>query len=98
MYSNPGEVYSLARRLIQECRANGHESVADKLGDALCVGTSALETLGAIVRALVEHYELLKDFTDSDEIDAAVLYVDKVFGRGPVYTASGSNLNESWGR
>jgi len=81
MPNDPGQTYSLARRLIEACRASGYGDIAQQLDDALHVGSSALETLGAIRNALLQNGDVLREFAETSEIDAAIAYIDKTFGR-----------------
>jgi hypothetical protein len=81
MLSDPGQVYSLARRLLDACRASGHDDVAQQIDDALHSGSSALETLGGIRNALLQNGDLLREFVEPSEIDATIAYIDKTFGR-----------------
>jgi len=81
MISSPEDVYALARRLLESCKAAGYDEAAAQLDDALHAGSSALETLGAIRGALLMHRELYQDFAAQEELEAATEYVDHVFGR-----------------
>ena len=41
-----------------------------------------VETLGGIRNVLLQHGEVLREFAEPSEIDAAIAYIDKTFGRG----------------
>lgn len=81
MPTDPGQVYDLAHRLLDACRASGHADIAQQIDDALHAGSSALETLGGIRNALLQNGDVLKEFADPSEIDATITYIDKTFGR-----------------
>ncbi len=81
MVSNSEDVYALARRLIEHCKATDHDEAAAQLYDALHAGSSALEVLGAIRCALRMHHLLYQEFAAPEELEAATKYVDHVFGR-----------------
>lgn len=83
MPNDPGQVYSLARRLLDACRPSRHGDIAQQIDHALHAGSSALETLGGIRNALLQHGEMLRQFAESSESDAAITYIDKTFGRSP---------------
>ncbi|HYW80652.1 MAG TPA: hypothetical protein VE890_13810 [Thermoguttaceae bacterium] len=82
MTDNPAEVYSLARELIAACEASGHNDVAKQIDEALHAGSSALEILGAIRTAFIDHRAVLNLFVDSGQLDSAIAFVDAAFGRG----------------
>jgi SLT domain-containing protein len=81
MPNDPGQVYTLAHRLLNACLASGHDDIAQQIDDALHAGSSALETLGGIRNALLQHDEVLREFAEPSEIDAAIAYIDTTFGR-----------------
>ncbi len=79
--TNPEDVYELARRLRQSCSDAGFSEAATQLDDALNVGSSALETLGAIQAALLCHHQLYQEFSALEELNAVTEYVNQIFGR-----------------
>jgi hypothetical protein len=70
--NDPGQVNSLARRLIEKCRASGYGDIAQQLDNALHVGSSALETLGAIRNTLLQHDDVFRGFAETSEVNAAL--------------------------
>jgi anti-anti-sigma regulatory factor len=82
MISSPEDVYTFARRLRESCKASGHKEAAVQLDDALHMGSSALETLGAIRNSLLMNQELYQNLASQEELQAAIEYVNHVFGRG----------------
>lgn len=81
MFTNPGQVYELANRLIVASRAHGGTDTAQRLDDVLNAGSSVLEILGAIQAVLREEGGTLEQYVDRAEIDTAIRYVDHAFGR-----------------
>lgn len=79
----PGQIYSLVRSLAKSCRDNDRADIATQLDDALHLGSSSLEILGAIRGIVISHREYLEDLVASNEIEAAIRYIDKTFGRSP---------------
>ncbi|MBX7074034.1 MAG: hypothetical protein K1X71_12885 [Pirellulales bacterium] len=70
--NDPGQVDSLSRRLIEKCRASGYGDIAQQFDNALHVGSSALETLGAIRNTLLQHGDVFRGFAETSEVNAAL--------------------------
>ena len=81
MTNDPGQVYDIARRLIDACRDSEHADIAQQIDDALHAGSSALETLGGIRNVLLQNGDVLKEFAEPIEIAATIKYIDETFGR-----------------
>lgn len=82
--NNTDDVYRFVERLMSECR-NGDEPVLfGQLDDALHLGSSGLEIVGAIRKALIEHREVIAKLLGSTgiaEADGVIAFVDNAYGR-----------------
>ena len=53
MITSTNEIYAFVGVAMQKCRENGYGDIAQELDDAMHLGSSALEILGAIKAVLV---------------------------------------------
>lgn len=82
--TNVGDVYRYVERLMSECRKCDESALFKQLDDALHLGSSGLEMLGAIRRALIENRVTVVRLlgpTGKEEADRVIAFVDKAFGR-----------------
>lgn len=80
------EVYAFIADLKTECEKHGVTDLNDKLDDALCLGSSGLEILGAIRNALVENRAKVESLLGSVGLSKAtqvIDFVDRTYGRQP---------------
>jgi hypothetical protein len=77
-------VYQLVERLKVEAVKNELTGLAGQLDDALSLGSSGLEILGAIRQTFIKNratIERLLGPTGKDKTDQLITFVDKAFGR-----------------
>lgn len=77
------DVYRLVERLKATCQQEGSRDMFKQLGDAMNLGSSALEILGAIRQVILKNQhdaERLLAENGKADIDAVIAYVDKAFG------------------
>jgi hypothetical protein len=82
--NNAGDVYKFVERLKVQCQENGKTELCKKLDDALRLGSSGLEIIGAIQQTLKNNYNVIEQLLGSEEkiaIDQVIAFVDKAFGR-----------------
>ena len=78
------DVYRFVERLKSECQEHGATELSLKLDDALCLGSSGLEILGAIRHTIISNLtsvERLLGVAGKDEANQVIGFVDKAFGR-----------------
>ncbi len=78
------DVYRFVERLKSQCRENGAIDLFAELDDALSLGSSGLEILGAIRQAIINNrasIERLLGAAGKDEANQVVAFVDEAFGR-----------------
>jgi hypothetical protein len=78
------DVYRFVERLKLECIKNGATELLGQLEDALHLGSSGLEILGAIRQAMIDNritIEQLLGPIGREEISQVVGFVDKAYGR-----------------
>ncbi len=78
------DVYQVVERLESACRKNGTAELLKQIEDAMRVGSSALEILGAVRQTMIvnrSEVEQLLGPSGSKETDEVIAFVDKAFGR-----------------
>ena len=78
------DVYRFVQRLKAESERQGEVSLASRLDDALNLGSSGLEILGAIRQAILENRTAIERLLGPDgdvEARQIVSFVDRAFGR-----------------
>jgi hypothetical protein len=78
------EVYAFVAQLKAEAEKQGDINFATELDDALCLGSSGLEILGAIRKTLLENRAKVESLlgTEGQNKSAQVIaFVDRAFGR-----------------
>ena len=78
------DVYAFVARLKIEAEKHGNIDFASELDDAVHLGSSGLEILGAIRKSLIENHGEVEFLLDSDGWKKAanvIAFVDKAFGR-----------------
>ena len=80
MITTTNEVYEFAELAVKKCRKHGYDDVAQQLDDAMHLGSSGLEILGAIRATLIGQAETLEKVVDKTEMQDIVKYVNRAFG------------------
>lgn len=78
------DVYQFVERLKVACRQQNAVRLFKELDDAMCLGSSGLEILGAIRQAILKERgeaERLLGEGGKEEIDRVAAFVDRAFGR-----------------
>ena len=78
------EVYAFVAQLKTEAEKRGDTDFASELDDALHLGSSGLEILGAVRKTLIENHGEVESLLGSDGRQKAaqvIAFVDKTFGR-----------------
>ncbi len=75
-----GELYEFVEVAIERCREHGYADIAKELDDAMHVGTSGLETIGAIKNVLIVQAARLKKIVDKAKMAKIVKFVETFFG------------------
>lgn len=81
MITKAGEVYELTQVLVQKCQERGYDDIAAQLDDALHLGSSALEILGAIRSVFVSESERIVPMIGHARVKEVIDFVDKSYGR-----------------
>ena len=81
---NAGDVYQFVDDLKTEAKRSDMNQLADQLENALLLGSSALEILGAVRQAVVDNHNNIERLLGPDGKDRAegvIAFVDRAFGR-----------------
>lgn len=81
MITTTDEIYELTKAVMQKCREQGFGDVAQELDDAMHLGSSGLETLGAIRATFITRAATLEKVMDKSEMREVITYVSRAFGR-----------------
>ncbi len=82
--TSTNDVYAFVAQLKTEAEKRGDTDFASELDDALHLGSSGLEILGAIRETLIENHGEVESLLGSDGWQKAanvITFVDKTFGR-----------------
>lgn len=74
------EIYEFTELAMQKCREHGYDDVAQQLDDAMHLGSSGLEILGAIKATFIDETATLEKVVDKTKIQDVVKYVNRAFG------------------
>lgn len=78
------DIYHFVEQLMFECRRNDELTLLRQLDDALHLGSSSIEILGAIRKIFIENRAViikLMGNTNDKEIDKIIAFVDKAYGQ-----------------
>jgi len=81
--NNTGEVYQFVESLRTEASRRGITSLATQLENALNLGSSGLEILGAIRQIITENLQIIRQLLGPDGSsrgEQIIAFVDKSFG------------------
>jgi hypothetical protein len=73
------QVYQFVDRAIEQARNHGRLDIAQRLDDALHLGSSSLEILGAIKIALSQEANAIDNWLDKSEREEVIRFVNRVF-------------------
>jgi hypothetical protein len=82
MITTTNEIYEFVELTSKKCRENGYDDIAKKLDEALHLGSSGLEILGAIRAVIVSEAPRLEKIVDEGSVRETVEYVNRAFGIG----------------
>lgn len=74
------EIYTFVETTMQKCRQVGHVDIAQQLDDAVHLGSSGLEILGAIKLVLNSNAARLEKVVDMTQLEEVVDSIDRAFG------------------
>jgi hypothetical protein len=80
MITTTDKFYEFTELTIKKCRDKGYNDIAQQLDDAMHLGSSGLEILGAIKAVMVARRTELESVWDKQLLDELVHYVNKAFG------------------
>ena len=78
------DVYAFVAELKTQAENHGDADLVIKLDDAVHLGSSGLEILGAIRKTLIENHSQVETLVGSDgwrKAAQVIAFVDKAFGR-----------------
>ena len=81
MIAATDDVYEFVNVLIRQCREQGFAEIAQKLNDAMNLGSSAMEILGAIRIVLLEESGTIGTLVERTDIEEVIQFVNRTFGR-----------------
>ena len=81
MISSVSDVYEFVNEAIRLCREQEYEDIATRLEEAMHLGSSALEIIGAIRSILIEGQPELLSVLDKDSIQEVIHFIDASYGR-----------------
>ena len=80
MISTTQELYTLVDFVIRQSRMRGHLDIAQQLDDAIHLGSSGLEILGAVKTIFVAHNVQLQNFLEREKIESVINFVTRDYG------------------
>ena len=80
MITTTNEVYEFTELTMKKCREHGYDDIAQQFDDAMHLGSSGLEILGAIKAVLMSNAARMENVVDKAEAQEVVKYVNRVFG------------------
>lgn len=81
MITTVNQVYGFVNLVIQRSRSHGDDEVARKLDDAMHLGSSGLEVLGAIRSVILEERVTINNLVGESDTEDVIRFVDKAFGQ-----------------
>lgn len=73
------DVYELVRLLIEKSLRNNDNVLAGKLNDAIQLGSSGLEILGAIRNVFISESNKINRLIDRKKTKEVIQFVDKIY-------------------
>jgi hypothetical protein len=78
--TSPTEVYAFVELAIRRCHEHGCDDIAQQLDDAMHLGSSGMEILGAIKVTFVAQFRRLEMIVEKTPIEDAIRYVNRSYG------------------
>ena len=78
------DVYQFVKRLKDQCSTNSKNELFAQLDDAMRVGSSGLEIMGALQQVIVSNIALIQELLGPEgenEARLIIKFIDKAFGR-----------------
>jgi hypothetical protein len=80
MIKTTKEVYECVQVVTRKCREHGYNDIVQRLDNAMHLGSSGLEILGAIKWVFVSEMARLEGAVDKDKLNDVIQYVNRAFG------------------
>lgn len=80
MITTTDEIYEFTELATKRCQKHGYDDIAQQLDNAMHLGSSGLEILGAIRAVFVAERTRMTQIMDAGKVDEVIDYVDKAFG------------------
>lgn len=80
MITNVNQVYAFIDQTIEKCQQVGLEHTADDLSNALSLGSSGLEILGAVRYVLDRDSKELRQYVDANKMDEVLGFIRNAWG------------------
>jgi hypothetical protein len=80
MITTTTEIYEFTELTMKKCREQGYTELAQQLEDAMHLGSSGLEILGAIKAIFLDQATALEKIVDKAKLQEVVMYAEKAFG------------------
>ena len=74
------DFYAFVEKVIRNSKQLGNTRLADDLEDAMALGSSGLEIIGAIRRILENELVIVIAMTDKQQLQDAIEFVNKAYG------------------
>jgi hypothetical protein len=80
MKTTLADVHETTRWTIAWCREHGYNEIAQKLDDAMHLGSSGLEILAGIKGVFISHRAVLEKAVGQKQVRNIIKCIDKAFG------------------
>lgn len=80
MITTTTEIYEFVEVATRKCREHGYGDIAQQFDDAMHLGSSGLEILGAIRAVCVAENAKLEELLGSASVHEVIRFVDRAFG------------------
>jgi hypothetical protein len=80
MITTTDKIYVFVELAIQRCREYGYDDIAQQLDDAMHLGSSGMEILGAIRTVFIAQTTRLEQVVEKAKVEEVVKYVNRAFG------------------
>jgi len=80
MIKTINEIYEYVDMMAKKCRDYGFKDIAQQLDNAMYLGSSGLEILGAIKNIIIMNTIKLNEIADREKMEEIVAYVNSAYG------------------